>query len=146
MNYNYKKIAEAFVKFQTEEQRKQAEESFAEYLYEITLVDPKYSAEMVRRMNSEQDFREKMLLSYIQLSCLTTSAIDESIFVYDEVFPVVKNESKNDYDEIKSYKLYLLSTVSLEEIQNDLGFTFETEIVEQFEKRFSEIKNYFETY
>ena len=146
MNYNYKKIAEAFVKFQTEEQRKQAEESFAEYLYEITLVDPKYSAEMVRRMNSEPDFREKMLLSYIQLSCLTTSVIDESIFVYDEVFPVVKNESKNDYDEIKSYKLYLLSTVSLEEIQNDLGFTFETEIVEQFEKRFSEIKNYFETY
>ena len=145
MNYNYKKIAEAFVKFQTEEQRKQAEESFAEYLYEITLVDPKYSAEMVRRMNSEPDFREKMLLSYIQLSCLTTSVIDESIFVYDEVFPVVKNESKNDYDEIKSYKLYLLSTVSLEEIQNDLGFTFETEIVEQFEKRFSEIKNYFET-
>ena len=64
----------------------------------------------------------------------------------DEFFPVVKNESKNDYDEIKSYKLYLLSTVSLEEIQNDLGFTFETEIVEQFEKRFSEIKNYFETY
>ena len=52
MNYNYKKIAEAFVKFQTEEQRKQAEESFAEYLYEITLVDPKYSAEMVRRIFS----------------------------------------------------------------------------------------------
>lgn len=146
LNIDHKKAAMELIKFKTDEQRLQARKEFEEYLIEKSKDDAIYTAELVRRVKSDKDFKEKMLVSVIQLSCLITSTLIETILVYDDVFDAVKKNTKNDYDEIKSFKMYLLNKFSIEELQDELGFVLDDDILMQFQKRFQEIKEYFSKY
>lgn len=146
LNIDHKLAANKFILFQTEQQRLQAREQFEDYLVHIMTEDPVYASELVRRMNSDKDFNERMLLSSLQLSCLIISTLIESILVYDYVFPAVKEYTIKDYDEIKAFKRYIINQFSIKELQENMGFILDKDTLEQFEKKFKEIKTYFFNY
>lgn len=146
INLDYHKLADEFTEFKTPEQKIEAREKLEEYLFHIVEIEPKYTGELTRRLQNDTDFEEKMLRSVIQISCLLTSSILETIFKFDIVFDVVKKKTKDDYDEIKLFKQYLLNTFSIHEIESEFGFHFSDDNLKIFERRMEMIREYFENY
>lgn len=141
-NLNYYEIAEQFMQFVDTRQKIDAREKLEEYLAHIVNQDPAYAGELIRSIRSDAEFENQLLLSVLQLGCLLTSAIIETVFKYDVVFDVVKKKTINDYEEVKLFKQYLLNTFDIKEFD----MVFNDSVLKRFKTRYDEITHYFENY
>lgn len=142
---DHRKVAQEYTEFQTVMQKQEAMEDFNQYILFLSQQENERHKipEIKRRMREDILFRNKMLNSVVQLSCLISSSLIEGELVFDYVFPVVQEKSAEDYDEVKAFKQYLLNTFVLEEIEDMLHLKFTEDTLATYHIRFNQIKQYF---
>lgn len=141
--FDSEELAEKFTEFNNGEQLTEAREKLTEYLEHLSYIDSVYASEIMRRIQRDDEFKNQMMNSFVQLSCLLTAAIVETAFDFNVTFEVVKRKSKNDSIDVCLFKEYLLNTFSIHDIEEEMGFFFSTEQLENFHQKNNMIKEYF---
>lgn len=140
---DYEVVAQAYTAFQDESQIMDADKRIDEYIMYLANAQYPNLDEIIRRLAGDAEFKAQMRFAVLHLSALLTSVLVSEPQMYEEVFKIVRQHTADDLTEVRWFKLNLLETFNLAELESELGYKFSNEIVADFSRKYLDMYAYF---